>query len=288
MYTIVKFFLTIISRLPWWVLYRVSDFLFFVIYHVVWYRRKVVLKNLSLAFPDKEPEEINDLSIRFYGNFCDQVLETLKLITCDPSEINERFELDSSVYERLYKDGRHVLQATAHQFNWEWGNWILNQHTSFHIRIIYMMLNDKAMERLVNEYRTRFGTEMIPANDLGRLRKLPDAPSMTVFLADQNPSDMKRVYWTDFFGREVPFHRGLEILAKRTNSAVVFDEMIRIKRGHYKSVSKLAFENPKETKENEITEAYARFLEESISSQPENWLWTHKRWKRKRPKTTNS
>ena len=146
-----------------------------------------------------------------------------------------------------------------------------------------MMVNNGAMERIVNEYRTRYGTELVAANDVKTLVSMPEKPSMTVFLADQNPSDMKRVYWTDFFGREVPFHRGLEILAKRTNAAVVFDEIIRVKRGHYKSVSKLAYPNPKETSDNEITEAYARFLEESISRQPENWLWTHKRWKKKRP-----
>ena len=288
MYYILKIFLTIISRLPWWALYRVSDALFFLIYHVAWYRRKVVWNNLSIAFPEKNPEVINEMSIRFYRNFSDQIVETLKLITCDPSEINKRFEVDNTVYDRLYKEGRHVLLASAHQFNWEWGNWTLNHNTSFRIRIIYMMVSNKVIERVVNQYRTRFGTEMIPANNLGKLMKLTESPSMTVFLADQNPSDMKRVYWTRFFGREVPVHRGLEILAKRTDSAVVFDEITRVKRGHYKLVSKLAFENPKETHSNEITEAYTRFLEESISNQPENWLWTHKRWKRKRPTGNNS
>lgn len=239
--------------------------------------------NLSKAFPDKTPEEINDLSIQFYKNFCDQIVETLKLITCNAQEISKRFEVDTTVYDQLHKDGRHVLQATAHQFNWEWGNWILNHHTPFHIRIIYMMVSSGAMGRIVNEYRTRFGTEMVAANDVKSLANLPQAPSMTIFLADQNPSAVKRAYWTDFFGREAPFHRGLEILAKRTGAAVVFDEMIKVNRGHYKSVSKVAFLHPKATEDNEITEAYARFLESSISRQPENWLWTHKRWKRKRP-----
>ena len=250
---------------------------------MVWYRRKVVWNNLSKAFPDKTPEEINDLSIQFYKNFCDQIVETLKLITCNAQEISKRFEVDTTVYDQLHKDGRHVLQATAHQFNWEWGNWILNHHTPFHIRIIYMMVSSGAMGRIVNEYLTRFGTEMVAANDVKSLANLPQAPSMTIFLADQNPSAVKRAYWTDFFGREAPFHRGLEILAKRTGAAVVFDEMIKVNRGHYKSVSKVAFLHPKATEDNEITEAYARFLESSISRQPENWLWTHKRWKRKRP-----
>lgn len=282
MYRILKFILGTIARLPWWMLYILSDILFFFIYHVIWYRRKLVWRNLSAAFPDKSAEEINDINLKFYSNFCDQIIETIKLMRATPEEISERFEVDTTVYDKLYADGKHVLQATAHQFNWEWGNWILNQHTQFHIRIIYMMVGSKAMERLVNDYRLKHGTELVAANNLKALMKEGEKPTMTVFLADQNPSARKRAQWVDFFGREVPFHRGLEILARRKGHAVVFDEIVRVKRGHYKSVSKLAFENGSDTSEGEITAAYAKILEESIQRQPENWLWTHNRWKHQR------
>lgn len=239
----------------------------------------MVWRNLSLAFPDKSAEEINEINIQFYKNLCDQVVETIKLFKATPEEISERFEVDTTIYDKLFADGKHVLQATSHQFNWEWGNWILNHHTQFHLRIIYMIQKNKDMERLVNEYRVRYGTELIPANDLKAMMTDPEKPGMTVFLADQNPSDRKRAAWVNFFGREIPFHRGLEILARRKGQAVVFDEMIRVKRGHYKSVSKLAFEDGSKTAEGEITEVYVRFLEASIARQPENWLWSHNRWK---------
>jgi len=240
------------------------------------------MRNLSAAFPNKGAEELYDISIQFYKNFCDQVLETIKLLKASPEEISARFEADTAVYDKLYADGKHVLQATSHQFNWEWGNWILNHHTKFHIRIIYMMVKNKAAEQLVNDYRLKFGTELVAANDLRALMTDPEKPSMTVFLADQNPAGGRRGLWIDFFGRVVPFHKGLEILARRKGHAVVFDEIIRLKRGHYKSVSKLAFEDGGKTDDGEITEAYVRFLEESIKRQPENWLWTHKRWKHAR------
>lgn len=282
MYSLLKFFLNGIASLPWWALYVLSDFFFFMLYHVIWYRRKLVLRNLTAAFPEKNAEEINDLSIQFYKNFCDQVLETIKLFKASSEEISERFEVDTTVYDKLYAKGRHVLQATSHQFNWEWGNWILNQHTNFHIRIIYMIQKNKDIEGLVNEYRTRYGTELVPVNNLSAIMTDLGKPTMTVFLADQNPSDRRRAYWTTFFDREIPFHKGLEILARRKGHAVVFDEMIRVKRGHYKSVSKLAFEDGSKTSEGEITEAYVRFLEESIKKQPENWMWTHNRWKHAR------
>lgn len=274
-----RFLFGVIARLPWWAIYAFSDVLFFLIYHVVWYRRRLVWQNLSSAFPDRNAEEINDISRAFYANFCDQILETIKLLKATPEEISSRFEVDTAVYDRLHSEGRHVLQATSHQFNWEWGNWILNHHTQFHVRIIYMMVKNKAMERLVNDYRLKYGTELIPANDLKAMMTDPEKPGMTVFLADQNPSDRRRAYWTDFFGQEVPFHKGLEILARRKGHAVIFDEMVRVKRGHYRSVSKLAFEDGSQTAEGEITEAYVRFLEKSIARQPENWLWTHNRWK---------
>lgn len=282
MYGFLNFLLNAVASLPWKVLYVFSDFLFFMIYHVAWYRRKLVQRNLSAAFPEKSAEEINDISIQFYHNFCDQIVETIKLLKASPEEISARFKVDTSIYDQLYADGRHVLQATSHQFNWEWGNWILNHHTPFHIRIIYMMVGSKAVERIVNNYRLRFGTELIPANDLKAMISDPEKPTMTVFLADQNPSDRKRAAWLNFLGREIPFHRGLEILARRKGHAVVFDEIVRVKRGYYKSVSKLAFENGSATSEGEITTAYAAFLQSSIKRQPENWLWTHNRWKHAR------
>ncbi|MCF8460039.1 MAG: lysophospholipid acyltransferase family protein [Flavobacteriales bacterium] len=282
MYRILKLVLGAIASLPWWALYVLADLFHFLIYHVIWYRRKMVWRNLSAAFPEKSVEEINEINIQFYKNFCDQVVETIKLFRSTPEEISERFEVDTTVYDKLFSEGRHVLQATSHQFNWEWGNWILNHHTQFHLRIIYMIQKNKSMERLVNEYRVRYGTELIPANDLKAMMTDPAQPTMTVFLADQNPSDRKRAAWVSFFGREIPFHRGLEILARRKGHAVVFDEMIRVKRGHYKSVSKLAFTDGSKTSEGEITEAYVQFLEESIKRQPENWLWSHNRWKHAR------
>lgn len=282
MYALLKFFLGGIARLPWWALYVLSDLFFVVLYCLIRYRRKLVRRNLEVAFPTKSAKEIDDISARFYRNFCDQVLETIKLLRATPEEISERFEVDTTVYDKLFSEGRHVLQATSHQFNWEWGNWILNRHTKFHIRIIYMIQKSKAVERVVNDYRLKYGTELIPANDLKAMMTDPEKPSMTVFLADQNPSDRRRAYWTNFFGREVPFHKGLEILARRKGHAVVFDEMVRVKRGHYKSISKLAFVDGSQTAEGEITEAYVRFLEDSISRQPENWLWSHNRWKHAR------
>jgi len=277
-----KFLLHAMAILPWSVLYAMSDGLFILIYHVVRYRRKLVQRNLAAAFPDRTAAARAVIAQRFYRNFCDQIVETVKLLHAGPEEILERFSVDTSVYDTMQGQGRHVLQATMHQFNWEWGNWVLNHRTSFAIRIIYMMVGSRTMQRIVNDYRLRHGAVLIPANDLKALMDEGDRPSLTVFLADQNPSDLKRAQWIPFFGREIPFHRGLEILARRKGHAVVFDEIIRVGRGHYRSRSYLICSDGSTTSEGQITQMYAQFLQESITRQPENWLWTHNRWKHAR------
>jgi KDO2-lipid IV(A) lauroyltransferase len=99
------------------------------------------------------------------------------------------------------------------------------------------------------------------------------------FIADQNPSDPKRVSWNDFLNRKTAFFKGPEFVARRYNNLVYFGEIIKLKRGYYEIKMKLAFEHPNETKEGELTEAYVRFLEDSIKRQPENWVWSHRRWK---------
>jgi KDO2-lipid IV(A) lauroyltransferase len=282
MYPALRSLLGSMARLPWWALYIISDLLFLLLFHIIRYRRKLVLRNLRAAFPEKSPEEVQRIASAFYRNLSDQMVETVKLLRATPEDISARFEVDTTVYDRLHAEGRHVLQATAHQFNWEWGNWVLNHHTRFTVRIIYMMVGSSAVERIVNGFRTRHGSVLIPANDLRALLDTPSQPSISVFLADQNPSDRRRAQWEPFLGREAPFHRGLEILARRKGHAVIFDEMVKVKRGHYRSQSHLAFADGSTTAEGEITRAYVSFLEQSIRRQPENWLWTHNRWKHAR------
>lgn len=282
MYSLLRFILGLIARLPWWALHLLSDLLFFIIYNMMWYRRKLVWHNIQASFPEKSAEEVNEISIAFYKNFCDHIVETVKLLHATQDEICARFEVDTSVYDKLHAEGRHVLQATAHQFNWEWGNWVLNRNTQFTVRIIYMMIGNRTIARIINEFRLKHGSLLIPANDLSALLEKSVKPTLSVFLADQNPSSLKRAQWEVFMGREAPFHRGLEILARRKGHAVIFDEMVKVGRGRYRSISHLAFEDGSATSEGEITRAYVHFLEQSIRKQPENWLWTHNRWKHQR------
>ena len=74
-------FLRLLSRLPLTILYLFSDFLFFIGFYLVRYRRPLVKRNLVHSFPDKGKKELRAIEQSFYRNLCDYAVDMLKLVT---------------------------------------------------------------------------------------------------------------------------------------------------------------------------------------------------------------
>ncbi|PLX11097.1 MAG: hypothetical protein C0594_04055 [Marinilabiliales bacterium] len=117
---------------------------------------------------------------------------------------------------------------------------------------------------------------------LRALIKHKNEPTITVIASDQTPAKGEIEYWTEFLNQETPVFLGVEKMSKSLGCVVVFLDMVRVRRGVYEIVISTLHENPKETKEFEITESHVRFLEDLIKKYPDNWLWSHKRWKHKK------
>lgn len=103
----------------------------------------------------------------------------------------------------------------------------------------------------------------------------------TAFAADQTPPP-ETAYWTTFLNQDTPVFWGTEKIAQKFNYPVVYVTIRLVKRGHYEVDAELVYDDPKSTKEGEITEMHTRRLEQDIKKQPEIWLWSHRRWKHKR------
>lgn len=280
MYYILYAFLYPISLLPFAVLYRVSDFLYFIIYKVIKYRIHVVNQNLRISFPEKSQAEIEEITRKYYINLCDSIVETIKMISISKKELDKRMSCNWEIFDSMTTQNRNGQGYMSHQFNWEWGTLICNWHVPRRFTGLYMPLTSKPFDRLYLHIRGRAGMKLVKVQDMQKeMASLQHEKTLWGFIADQTPSDPKRVSWNDFFNRKTAFFKGPEMVARRYNNLVYFGEIIKIKRGYYTIKMKLAFEYPKETNEGEITEAYVRFLEDSIKRQPENWVWSHRRWK---------
>jgi Kdo2-lipid IVA lauroyltransferase/acyltransferase len=196
-----------------------------------------------------------------------------KRMTANWEEVNQHFE-----------SGKVVQAHFSHLFNWEWGTVIGNYHTPFQFAGPYNPLRNKTFERLMKYMRTRSGTIMINMNELqDNLSELQQNRTLWGFVADQNPSEPRRSAWVNFLNRETAFYKGAELIARRYGNIVMFGRVVKLHRGYYHTELTTVVADGKTTKDGEITEMYVRFLEECIRQQPENWLWSHRRWKHVKP-----
>jgi Kdo2-lipid IVA lauroyltransferase/acyltransferase len=277
-------FLYLISLLPFWFLYRVSDLFFVVIYYVLGYRKKVVMENLRNSFPEKSEKELKKIAFDFYRYLCDLFLETFKTLTVSKKQMLAHCKMNEKtqkLFDSYYVQQRSIILVMGHFGNWEWAGNVVDS-SKHQLYVIYHQLSNKYFNNLVIKMRTRFGTKLIEMKstlrDMVTNRKDITA---TAFIADQTPFP-ENAYWTTFLNQDTPVFTGTEKIASKFNYPVIYISVKRIKRGYYEIFGELLFENPKETKEGEISEAHTRRLEKDIIAQPEIWLWSHRRWKHKR------
>lgn len=286
MYYILYYTLYLISLLPFRVLYILSDLLYLILFRVFKYRKVITISNLQRSFPEKSVQEIENICKKFYINLCDSIVETVKLLSISQEELAKRNTVNWDVLSDAYATGRVAQAHLSHLFNWEWGTVLCNWKTDYHFTGIYNPISNKTFDRLMNTIRTRSGTIMIEMdNMLAEMGHYQEKNTLWGFVADQNPSEQRRGVWVDFLNQKTVFFKGPELVARRYNNIVIFGRIIKLKRGYYTIELVKVFDEGAKTKEGEITHAYAKFLEESIRQQPENWVWSHRRWKHQYPNT---
>ena len=274
-----------ISYLPLSILYGVSDLLYFVIYYIARYRYQVIRNNLVNSFPHKSKSEIDGIIKQFYQNFCDYVVETLKSISISGEELQQRVEIiNSQLMENHLRKGTSVLALTSHQFNWEWLLLALGQQLSVPLSPVYKRLNNKYFDDLLLSIRSRFGCQPVEMQKtLSRILSERGVPTAYGFLADQTPLADADIYWSSFLGQEAAFFTGTERIARLTGYPVLFIGMKKIKRGHYViNFDKIA-EPPYFKNDHTVLDRYISKIEQQIREKPAGWLWSHRRWKHKRP-----
>jgi len=281
-YILIYPFFWLVSILPFRLLYAFSDFLYLFIYRLFGYRKKVVLENLKLVFPEKSSKEINSITKKFYHHLCDMVVESMKSMTISEAQMKKRYAFTNvEVLQKLEKENRDVIIMCGHYASWEW-IFILQTYVSHRGFAVYKRLNNKYFDRLIKRIRARYNSHLITTKETIQTLKDVKASgelSITGFVADQSPKLGKAYHWNNFMGITVPIHTGAEMLAKELDMAVVFFDVRKVGRGYYQTTFKTIAEHPNEFKNYEITDLFKSYVEKQIKEQPEYYLWTHKRWK---------
>lgn len=246
----------------------------------------MVDENLLKSFPEKSEIEIKKIRKEFYHYLCDLFLETFKTLTMSRRFSLEhcRFSEQSNIlFDEYFEKRKSIILVMGHFGNWEWAGNSFSLARKQQLYVIYHPLTNTHFNKLIVNMRKRFKTKLILMRDTFRdmLHNRKEITA-TVFIADQTPPP-ENAYWTTFLNQDTPVFRGTEIIAKKLNYPVVYATIRRVKRGYYEIFTETLFENPATTFEGEISEAHTRKLETDIREQPEIWLWSHRRWKHKRP-----
>jgi KDO2-lipid IV(A) lauroyltransferase len=276
----------VITLLPLRVLYVVSDLFFLVLYYFPSYRRDVVAMNLKNSFPEKSPAELKSIGKKFYRHLADIFVETLYVTHMSLAEQRKRFTYTNlEIIDKLREEKRDVIAVLGHYNNWEWPT-LLPSYLKYKTIIIYRPLQNKYFDSYIRKQRSKNGIVLTPTSMVLRellTNRKNNINTVSVFLTDQTPAVTEIRYWTTFLNQDTPVYTGAEKIASRYDMAVVFFNVQKIKRGFYNLRIELLLDRTAHLSENEITEAHVRRLEEIIREKPEYWLWSHRRWKHKKP-----
>ena len=285
------FFIRLLSRLPFSVLYAFSDFLFFCSFFVVRYRRNLVQKNLKRSFPNKSTDEINSIEKVFYKNLCDYAVEMLKLVTMSKDELSRRMIFTNpEILENFSRQGQSILFLASHEFNWEWILVSASINFPMAIDFVYQPVNSKFFDRLSLECRTRFGAYPIKRAEVAReVAKRRNIVRGVATVADQYPGyGHDKKYITQFLNQETAFFYGTNQLALLTQYPALYYQIKKVKRGFYQASPTIVAMPPFEKQSNVVVENYVRLLEKSILENPSGWLWSHNRWKKRHLKNPDA
>lgn len=280
MYYLIYLFFYLTALLPYRVLYAVSDVIVFLMHVVFRYRLDIIMNNLEVAFPEKTIAERRRIARKFYRNFVDTFVEIIKMIRMTDQQFRERCTIDMELIRQLEQEGKSIQFHSGHQFNWEYANWVIAREAKIPFVGVYQVIGSKAFTRFMLKIRGRYGTRLVSTREFrSRMHDVLKGQYCIGLAADQN-TDPNKGLWQYFFSKPVPFVTGPEKGAIRNNTAVVFVSFDKgTKRGYYHFSTKLITDAAAGMPHGELTRKYRDLLEETVRQSPDNYLWSHRRWR---------
>ena len=288
---IVFFFLylkiSFFSKLPFWVLHRLSDFLYLVLFYIIQYRKKKVLENLKYAFPKKNTKALKKIRRHFYKFFADFIMEQIKSFSISEKTLQKRFRYKNiEIFEEVAALNKSCIVIGGHYCNWEWVC-DLPKNAGMNCIGTYNKFSNIYFEKWIKKNRERFGVKFLRTSEtIDFMRENTSENKNYVYglLSDQSPILEKTFYWRSFLNVEVPVHTGAEMLAKKYDCCVLFIGIKRTKRSTYEAKFEWLAKNAKDFKDYQITDLFLEQLEKIIEKEPSYYLWTHNRFKHKNKK----
>lgn len=270
------------SKIPLRILYAFSDLIYFIIYYIIGYRKETVLNNLKNSFPNKSDEELKSIQKKFFKNFSDYIVETAKSLTISETELRVRMQhINQNLFKEAKDEGKNIIFLAGHVFNWEWISALANTLPQQFCYPVYRRAKNEFWNEQIVKIRNRFGNESVEAEEVGMhiMRNSNDGNSAYMLVADQSPPPHQINVGLDFLNQSTPVFIGYDKLAKRRDLAFIYCDMKKVKRGYYQVNYYRIKPDGDKFREYEVVEKFHQLLQSTIEKNPDNYLWSHRKWK---------
>jgi KDO2-lipid IV(A) lauroyltransferase len=250
--------------------------------------RRVGLRNLELAFPEKPEAERKSILRGMYRQLGWQLAEFCHLPGYSLERANQFIRYEGLEHYLAAKQrGKGVLVLTGHLGAWELSSFY-HSLAGYPMGMVIRKLDNPWVNRLVNDIRTQHGNRVLPKDDFARgLIAAMRAGETVGVLMDTNMTPPQGVF-VDFFGRTACTASGVARVALRTGAAVLpgflmWEPVEKTYVLHFLPELQLVDTGDTERDAATNTQMFTPALEQVIRQYPEQWLWVHRRWKTRPP-----
>lgn len=246
--------------------------------------RRVGMRNLELAFPEKTEAERARILGGVFTSLGRQLAEVCQFPRYTLENVEKVVVYDGlENYERAHARGKGVLFLTAHFGAWELSAFAHSLHGHW-LYVVMRPMDNPYLDRLINNYRTMHGNKTVAKDDFVRgLLAAMKAGEVVGILMDTNMTPPQGVF-VNFFGIPACTASGLARIALRTDAAVVpgftiWDEAMGKYRLRFDPAVELVRTGDLEADLITNTQKFTKVIEDYARKYPEQWLWVHRRWK---------
>lgn len=246
--------------------------------------RRIALRNLAVAFPDKDPKEREEIARLAFGHLGRVLAEFTYTPRLNQRNVQKYCSVEGlENFHRAHEKGKGVLFLTAHFGNWEWMAAVFPLLALRPCHVVVRPPDNPFLDALVERLRTGTGNKTIPKQKaMGQILRLLKEGEVVGILLDQNMAWQEGVF-VNFFGELACTNTGMASLALRTGTPVLPAFNIRGKDGRYRAIiepeAPLIRTGNRDWDVSKNTELFTQIIERYIRNHPDHWLWVHQRWK---------
>ena len=252
-------------------------------YYLIPIRKKTVLENLHMAFPDYNEKKLKSIAFDSYKSFAITLAEILYMPAMSKEDIKKQVVCSNhELIKKKYEENNGVILLSAHFGNWEYIATSVAAQLNISFSVIIKPQRNPYVTNWMNKARTKWNNEIVPLGiSIKQTYQTLKDKKIVAMVADQRgPEESIKI---KFFRSELSVHTGPAILSLKTGAPILYGISVRQADYSYRTViteiSKENLPDANEEKIKELSQRHMTYLESYIKKYPEQWLWMHKRWK---------